>query len=270
MKILQYLIHKLLEFNNVLQIDRRITVNPILASPLFMISIFTLYLLIVRKWGPKYMENRKPFNVDGLMKLYNFVQILLNAFILYEGVRYSYLRPDYSLTCEGYNPDDMRPMTLKGARPVYLYHLSKYMDLLDTIFFLLRKKFNQISFLHVYHHAGMLVGTYLYISKSFGSHLSLIGVINSFIHVVMYTYYLAAAMKLNIDLMAWKKRVTMMQIIQFIILAFHQSLPLINNPCNMSKQIVLFSVSQCIFMLILFSNFYYQTYIRSAKKIKSK
>lgn len=79
------------------------------------------------------MEKRKPFNVDGLMKLYNFVQILLNAFILYEGVRYSYLRPDYSLTCEGYNPDDMRPMTLKGARPAYLYHLSKYMDLLDTV-----------------------------------------------------------------------------------------------------------------------------------------
>ncbi|XP_058978093.1 elongation of very long chain fatty acids protein 7-like isoform X2 [Musca domestica] len=257
-----------LDFVN-MNIDKRITENPILASPLFMIAIFTLYILIVRKWGPKYMEDRKPFKVDDLMKLYNVVQILLNAFIFYEALRYSYWRSDFSFTCEGFNPNDMRMPTLKGTRPAYLYHVSKYLDLLDTIFFLLRKKFNQISFLHVYHHALMLAGTYLYVSKSFGSHLTMIGVINSFIHIVMYTYYLAAAMKLNFDLAPWKKRLTIMQIVQFIILIFHQSLPLINNSCNLATPIVVLSVSQSVVMLMLFSNFYYQTYIRPAKKIKS-
>lgn len=113
--------------------DKRITENPILASPLFMIAIFTLYILIVRKWGPKYMEDRKPFKVDELMKLYNVVQILLNAFIFYEALRYSYWRSDFSFTCEGYNPNDMRMPTLKGTRPAYLYHVSKYLDLLDTV-----------------------------------------------------------------------------------------------------------------------------------------
>ncbi|XP_073820612.1 very long chain fatty acid elongase 7-like [Musca autumnalis] len=251
-----------------LQIDKRITTNPMLGSPMFMVLIFATYLFIVRKWGPKFMEDRKPFKVEGLMKLYNVMQIILNAFIFYEAVRYSYWRSDFSFKCQAHDPTDMSLETIKGTRPAYLYYLTKYLDLFDTIFFLLRKKYNQISFLHVYHHALMILGTHLYVSKAFGSHLTLIGVINSFIHVVMYTYYLAAAMKINIDLKPWKKTMTTMQLIQFVVLLIHQSLPLIDNSCNLNKWLVLLSTTQCVFMIILFGNFYYHSYIRTDKKKK--
>lgn len=39
--------------------------------------------------------------------------------------------------------------------------MLKIFDLLDTIFFILRKKENQITFLHVYHHAGMIIVTWV-------------------------------------------------------------------------------------------------------------
>lgn len=43
----------------------------------------------------------------------------------------------------------------------YFYYTLKIFDLLDTVFFVMRKKYNQITFLHTYHHAGMVFGTYI-------------------------------------------------------------------------------------------------------------
>ena len=38
------------------------------------------------------------------------------------------------------------------SRGAWWYFISKVVDLLDTVFFVLRKKQNQVTFLHVYHH----------------------------------------------------------------------------------------------------------------------
>jgi len=43
------------------------------------------------------------------------------------------------------------------ARAVWLYYIAKITELLDTVFFVLRKKQRQISFLHLYHHTLMPV-----------------------------------------------------------------------------------------------------------------
>lgn len=44
---------------------------------------------------------------------------------------------------------------LQIAAALWWYYVSKGIEYLDTVFFILRKKFNQISFLHVYHHFTM-------------------------------------------------------------------------------------------------------------------
>lgn len=41
------------------------------------------------------------------------------------------------------------------ARAVWLYYMAKVIELLDTVFFVLRKKNSQVSFLHLYHHTLM-------------------------------------------------------------------------------------------------------------------
>ena len=87
-----------------------------------------------------------------------------------------------------------------------LYCINKIMDLLDTVcykilyfklkshltslfhqvFFILRKKYNQISFLHTYHHIAMVLGCYV-CGKFFsgGGHLFPLGIINAYVHVLM-------------------------------------------------------------------------------------
>ena len=46
-------------------------------------------------------------------------------------------------------------LCLQIASGLWWFYFSKLIEMLDTIFFVLRKKNNQISFLHVYHHASM-------------------------------------------------------------------------------------------------------------------
>lgn len=47
-----------------------------------VITIVTLYLLFVLKWGPKFMEKRKPFNIERILLFYNFFQVICNFSIL--------------------------------------------------------------------------------------------------------------------------------------------------------------------------------------------
>lgn len=69
-------------------------------------------------------------------------------------------RQNFSLVCQ---PVDYST-TREGFQELYLsygYFLLKVLDLADTVFFVLRKKQSHVSFLHVYHHAVMVLMTYL-------------------------------------------------------------------------------------------------------------
>lgn len=48
-------------------------------------TIIAVYLMAVLKFGPRFMENRKPYDLKNWIRLYNVVQIAANsAFFLYE------------------------------------------------------------------------------------------------------------------------------------------------------------------------------------------
>lgn len=48
-----------------------------------MLAIVVGYLVFV-KVGPHYMQNKKPMDLNIVMKIYNFCMILLNFYIAYE------------------------------------------------------------------------------------------------------------------------------------------------------------------------------------------
>jgi len=58
---------------------------------------------------------------------------------------------------------------------MWLYFLLKLLDLVDTIFFVLRKKQNQVTFLHVYHHVGMAIATWVGVKYLPGGHAVFLG-----------------------------------------------------------------------------------------------
>lgn len=46
-----------------------------------VVAIQAAYIYFVLKLGPKLMENRKPFNIDKLLIIYNIVQTIANGYI---------------------------------------------------------------------------------------------------------------------------------------------------------------------------------------------
>jgi elongation of very long chain fatty acids protein 4 len=141
-----------------------------------------------------------------------------------------------------------------------VYWLSKLFELLDTVYMILRHRIRQISFLHVFHHSTItLLADWCYFISPFPAVVPVLA-LNSLIHVVMYGYYFLTALY-PLHAFTWKKRITQMQITQFILALVHAVLG------YMYHGFCLYSLLYGLSMLALFSNFYYVAFI---KKKRSK
>jgi hypothetical protein len=94
----------------------------------------------------------------------------------------------------------------------YIYYLSKYYELLDTVLQLARGKPPPHFVLHVYHHAAVLFMAWAWCEYKQSLHF--IGLaFNTAVHVVMYSYFLQRTITRTVP--RWKSFVTLFQVIQF-------------------------------------------------------
>lgn len=56
----------------------------LIKSPVPIFSLIACYLYAVLSWGPRYMKDRKPFKLETTLIIYNFVQVLLSVWMVYE------------------------------------------------------------------------------------------------------------------------------------------------------------------------------------------
>jgi elongation of very long chain fatty acids protein 4 len=63
-----------------------------------------------------------------------------------------YIAKDYKFICNGY---DASATGMAGV--VWIFYLSKIFDFCDTFFIVMRRKWKQLSFLHVYHHTSIFL-----------------------------------------------------------------------------------------------------------------
>ena len=87
------------------------------------------------------------------------------------------------------------------------------------------------------------------------------GFANSFVHILMYTYYAMAAAGVRGQLFTWLKRsITKVQMTQFVLMIAH-SLQTLFNGCNIPKWIVYSNAGHGLLFLALFANFYRSRYV---------
>ncbi|EAT33534.1 AAEL014190-PA [Aedes aegypti] len=230
-------------------------------TPLIMILATYLYFCLYA--GPRWMAKRKPFKLENVLIGYNAVQVLLSIVLVYEGIQGGW-NGHYDWKCQ---PVDYtrHPIAMRMARAVWLYYICKVVELLDTVFFVLRKKQNQVSFLHLYHHTLMPVCGFIGVKYFAGGHGTLLGVINSFIHVCMYAYYMLAAMGPKVQQYLWWKRyLTVMQIIQFIIVFYHTLQVQFQPTCGYPKPIAALLTLNAGLFIYMFSTFYVRSYLRKS------
>merc|ERR1712224_30837 len=96
----------------------------------------------------------------------------------------------------------------------HVFYLSKLLDFFDTAFMIIKGNWRQVSFLHVYHHASILLFYWLNTNVNFDGDIYLTVVLNGSIHFIMYGYYLATAINIAVPTFI-KKSITNMQLFQF-------------------------------------------------------
>ncbi|XP_044758070.1 elongation of very long chain fatty acids protein AAEL008004-like [Coccinella septempunctata] len=223
--------------------------------------LITLYILLVRKIGPWYMKNKQPYNVRTFIMIFDAIQVITNLYFVIEVAKLTVAMTGSFFCLEKDETDSDF-----GKRCIYftkLYYWLKVSDLLDTVFFILRKSWRQVSYLHVYHHTIMVFFSWLMLKLSPGGHLAYFGLANSFVHTFMYTYYLLSAYdssyKKNLTL---KKMVTQVQLIQFCFIAVVFA-PTMSSSCSFPSSLGFIAVTQSIYFIYLFGNFYYNSYIKT-------
>eukprot|EP00456_Euglypha_rotunda_P060189 TRINITY_DN5037_c0_g2_i1.p1 TRINITY_DN5037_c0_g2~~TRINITY_DN5037_c0_g2_i1.p1 ORF type:complete len:172 (+),score=2.04 TRINITY_DN5037_c0_g2_i1:282-797(+) len=132
------------------------------------------------------MHTRPPVCIQGYMLGYNVYQIGLNgctaiALLIEHNRLHSHLWGN-----EFTNSPDHYTL----AFFIWLHYINKYVELLDTLFMILRKRDKQITFLHVYHHI-LIIWAWFSVSRvGSGTGDAYFGAsINSSVHVILYTYY---------------------------------------------------------------------------------
>ncbi|RXN34560.1 adenine DNA glycosylase-like protein [Labeo rohita] len=133
--------------------DKRTDPWLLVYSPVPVICIFLCYLVII--WiGPKLMKNKEPVDLKAVLIVYNFAMVGLSIYMFHEFMVTSWLA-NYSYLCQ---PVDYSrsPLGMRMASVCWWFFFSKVIELSDTIFFILRKKNSQLTFLHVYHHGTMI------------------------------------------------------------------------------------------------------------------
>lgn len=231
---------------------------PMMSSPLPTLALCLGYVYLVKVLGPRFMENRKPFQLKNTLIVYNFVQVVFSAWLFYECLMGGWWGT-YSFRCQ---PVDhgTTGQAMRMVHACWWYYFSKFTEFFDTFFFVMRKKSSQVSTLHVIHHGCMPMSVWFGVKFTPGGHSTFFGLLNTFVHIVMYTYYLFTALGPQFQkYLWWKKYLTALQMVQFVLIMVH-AFQLLFIDCNYPKAFVWWIGMHAVMFFFLFNEFYQTTY----------
>jgi len=254
--------------------DARVMDWPLMSSPLQPLALIVAYLVVIPAIV-LLMKNREPYKVKTYSLVHNIALTALSFYMGVETIRQAALL-GYGLWS---NPVVAGDRGYGMARIVWIYYLSKILEFGDTVIMALKKNNHQISVLHVYHHTSIFFIWWIitYYAPGGGSYFSVI--LNSFIHVFMYGYYLWASFAPKPDPTKkprwtqpayWKEYITRSQIVQFLAMLTQASYDLLVPVKDYPRFCVWLLFCYMFTMLALFGNFYFQAYLNRGKKKKDE
>jgi len=240
-----------------------------LSSHRHVITICVLYLLGV--WlGPRLMASRPAFSLKPAIVIYNLASVVISIYMLYEYIATAVLS-NYSLACEPID-ESMDPLSIRMASVTWVYYMAKISEVLDTTFFILRKKGNQVTFLHVYHHFTMIINGFMGVKYVPGGNNTYWSALNCFVHIFMYTYYGLSAIGPHMQkYLTWKRYLTQLQLTQmFMFLAHTTYIMFVADDCGYPLGFTIWMNVYAITLAALFLNFYIRSYVSKSKPPKKE
>jgi hypothetical protein len=243
----------------------------LLEHPIWWISAPILYLVVVGMWTrflwPSSDASATPskFVMDPhrcltLKRLHNPLQVASSVYVAY-GLLAILAWPNVFGLQVDHGPT--------VAHFVHLHYLLKYYDMCDTLLILLGQKREQLSALHVLHHALILPCWGCVVWLGIGSSSGAFGaLLNSVVHAVMYAYYWKSSTEgEDVATQATRKKtpskkrwITALQLTQF-------GISLAHGVCMICVEetlaIRVMAAIQCAFqvvMLVMFGRFWCKRY----------
>jgi len=230
----------------------------------FMLAMDLGYLAFVFIGCLVMKQVEKPFELKLFKMFHNLFLFGLSAYMCIECIRQALLAK-YSLFGNAMS-DGTDPHGQGMANVIWVFYLSKSYEFFDTVIMILTKKFEQVSFLHVYHHCTIFAIWWAIATYAPGGDAYFSTILNSFVHVVMYAYYFFSGLKFTF-LNPIKPFITSMQMTQFMCMLV-QSLYDYTYPPKYPRFLIILLGVYMLTLLALFGNFFYQTYVAGKKRSK--
>ncbi|XP_018396097.1 PREDICTED: elongation of very long chain fatty acids protein AAEL008004-like [Cyphomyrmex costatus] len=230
--------------------------------PLMLITLGYVYFVLYA--GPRFMKNRPPYELKNFILIYDAIQILANLWFVQKHVSYGWFS-EFSILCSPPNSDSIN--AIKMFNLIWMLIFVKLFDYVETVVFVLRKKQNQVSGLHVYHHISNVIFIWYYLTYILDERATFISLLNCFVHVIMYIYYFIAAWspKLQQMISPIKPFITKLQMVQFIVMII-VLLQFLSPNCVVPRGSVPIFIGNLFLFLYLFYNFHKENYTKSPKQ----
>lgn len=161
------------------------------------------------------------------------------------------------------NENDTSEKAMEHIEICHIFLYSRIIELIDTLWIIMRKKNRQITFLHVFHHSFVLLMTWFYLKIAPGGSSAMFPIVNGMVHSIMYVYYILSTFESVKQYLWWKKYVTTIQLIQFIILGLHFLVAALTPGCQYPRILSVTGLAIACMFFALFITFYRETYTRS-------
>mmetsp|Transcript_32447 Transcript_32447/g.55291 ORF Transcript_32447/g.55291 Transcript_32447/m.55291 type:complete len:355 (-) Transcript_32447:171-1235(-) len=179
---------------------------PLALTAFYLVSLPSLKWFTEKHLAPKY--DMKLLLTESMV-IYNVAQVFLNGWMVYEMVSAVLYRGHPFI---GSRSLSGVAINSGASYAVWVHYCDKYLEFFDTYFMILRGKMDQVSFLHIYHHTTIAWAWWIAMTYSPGGDIYFGALLNSLIHVLMYSYYALALMKVSCP---WKRYLTQAQLLQF-------------------------------------------------------
>lgn len=231
--------------------------------PMTVTTSYLLVLPVLRMFSKKFLS--ETVDVKALLRetmvVYNGGQVLLNGWMVYRFID--------ALVNRGHPfIGDLYTVNTGATFAVWIHYMDKYLEFFDTFFMVLRGRMDQVSFLHIYHHIS-IAWAWWFAIKNFPAGDAYFGaLLNSWIHVMMYSYYALSLLKFPCP---WKRYITQAQLLQFtsvVVYTAFSAVIVIREGKAESRHYACYIVQtfEMVSLFYLFSLFYSKAYKKKQMK----
>lgn len=232
------------------------------------VLISALYVVLVFS-GKKWMEKRERYNLKWMLTLWSASLALFSII----GTWFTFKRTFSDMREHGFKYTVCDNTFLHTGQGIWLYWfcLSKVVELGDTFFIVARKQ--KLIFLHWYHHIATLVYTW-YATGNLVAAGRYFSCVNFAIHSLMYSYYALRASGVKRMPRQVNVTITSLQLLQMVFgiyINVYAYIELSNGrSCDNNWPSLYSSFAMYASYVLLFGNFFYQTYLSKSKSQSEK